>query len=80
MQAALKNSARKLKTDVYMWRISFLGRTQITATDCSVSRRFLTAVEAGGSRVPVAIALAFAVVGAVALGPDLARYIKIRAM
>jgi hypothetical protein len=33
-----------------------------------------------GSHAPLAIALAFAVVGAVALGPDLVRYMKIRAM
>jgi hypothetical protein len=33
-----------------------------------------------GSRVPLAIVSAFAVVGAVALGPDLVRYMKIRAM
>jgi hypothetical protein len=32
------------------------------------------------SRVPLAIGLAFAVIGAVALGPDLVRYMKIRAM
>jgi hypothetical protein len=33
-----------------------------------------------GSYTPLAIGLAFAVVGAVALGPDLVRYMKIRAM
>lgn len=33
-----------------------------------------------GSYVPLAIGLAFAVVGAVAVGPDLVRYMKIRAM
>jgi hypothetical protein len=33
-----------------------------------------------GSHAPLAIGLAFAVVGAVALGPDLVRYLKIRAM
>jgi hypothetical protein len=36
--------------------------------------------EKGGSRTPLAIGLAFAVVAAVALGPDLVRYMKIRAM
>jgi hypothetical protein len=34
----------------------------------------------GGSRAPLAIGLAFAVITAVALGPDLMRYMKIRAM
>jgi hypothetical protein len=33
-----------------------------------------------GSHAPLAIGLAFAVIGAVALGPDLVRYMKIRAM
>jgi hypothetical protein len=34
----------------------------------------------GGMHAPVAIGLAFAVVAAVAMGPDLVRYMKIRAM
>jgi hypothetical protein len=48
-----------------------IGRSRDTA------RRPLTLE---GSRIPLAIGLAFAVVGAVALGPDLLRYMKIRAM
>jgi len=53
------------------------GKRQHVGRSRNTTRRSLTLE---GSRIPLAIGLALAVVGAVALGPDLMRYMKIRAM
>jgi hypothetical protein len=46
-----------------------------TAREATLTRRLKA-----GSRAPLTIGLAFAVVAAFTLGPDLVRYMKIRAM
>jgi hypothetical protein len=81
----LANRAEKQREEVESRRLHLahfvfgadLDRRRHIGRPRDTARRPLTLQ---GSRIPLAIALAFAVVGAVALGPDLVRYMKIRAM
>jgi hypothetical protein len=80
----LANRAEKQRAEVESRRLQVAhfvfgpdNRQQSTRTQDALPRS--RRVRAGG-HAPLAIGLAFAVISAIALGPDLVRYMKIRAM
>jgi hypothetical protein len=80
LHAALKHSAREVERRRLQIAHFVFGADELRQSARSggvfTPRRPKTAQ----SRTPLAIGLTFAVVAAVAFGPDLVRYMKIRAM